>query len=148
MKDVFTVRGVPTIELYDRFGDLKQSLTQDNLIVDTGKNYFLRKIFNQFSGTEFDLDIIALGSGTTAPTLSDTSLETQFATATVNSYAFETNNEIVVIAGFIQGSGTGTINELGLLASDDTLISRIVVDTPFDKTATDFLNVSWTFQIG
>jgi len=148
MRDTFTVRGVPTIELYDELGNLKQSLTQNNLIVDTGKNYFLRKIFDQFSGAEPDLDIVALGSGTTAPALTDTSLESQFATATVNSYVFEENNEIVLVAGFIQGSGTGTINELGLLATDDTLISRIVVDTSFDKSATDFLNVSWTFQIG
>jgi len=148
MRDTFTIRGVPTIELYGPNGELKQSLTQDNLIVDTGKNYFLQKIFDRFSDPAPAMEVVAVGSGTTAPTLSDTSLESQFATTTVNSYSFESNNEIVLISGFIQGTGTGTINELGLLATDDTLLSRIVVSSPFNKGAADFLSVNWSIQIG
>jgi hypothetical protein len=149
MKDTFNIIGVPTIELYDANGRLKQSLTERNLIVKTGKNYFLRKAFDQFgSGSEPALEVVAVGSGTTTPTIDDTSLESQFGSSTVDSYSFLSNNEIVLLTGFIQGVGTGTINELGLLATDGTLISRIVVSQSFEKTATDFLNVNWSFQIG
>lgn len=148
MKDTITIHGRPTIELYDASGRLLQSLTQDNLIVNTGKNYFLRKAFDQFTGSEPDLETIALGSGTTPPTVSDTSLESQNGTTSVSLYTFQSDNEITLSAGFIQGVGTGTINELGILASDGTLISRIVVSQSFNKSATDFLNVNWSIQIG
>ena len=149
IKDTIEIQGVPTIELYDANGRLKQSLTEKNLIVKTGKNYFLRKAFDQFnSGSEPALEVVAVGSGTTTPTIDDTSLESQFDSSTVDSYSFLADNEIVLLTGFIQGVGTGTINELGLLATDGTLISRIVVSQSFEKTATDFLNVNWSFQIG
>jgi len=148
MKDTFNIIGVPTIELYDSNGVLKQSLTQRNLIVDTGKEYFLRKIFDRFTGTEPLLEVIAVGSGTTPPTTADTGLESQIGTSTVSEYTFQSSNEITLLTGFIQGIGTGTINELGLLATDGTLISRIVVDTTFNKGPADFLNVNWSFQVG
>ena len=148
IRDALSISGVPTIELYDEDGNLKQSLTENNLVVKTGTNYILRKAFDQFSGTEPALEVVAVGSGTTAPTVEDTSLESQFDTSTVDSYSFTADNEIVLLTGFIQGVGTGTINELGLLATDGTLISRIVVSQSFEKTATDFLNVNWRFRIG
>lgn len=148
MRDTITIVGTPTIRLYDSDGNLKQETTQKNLIVDTGKNYFLRKIFDRFTGTEPDIEVIAIGSGTTAPTTADTSLETQIGSTTVSEYFFQSDNEILLSSGFIQGIGTGTINELGILASDNTLISRIVVDSTFNKSPTDFLNVNWSIQIG
>lgn len=148
IRDTIGIRGVPTIELYDGDGNLKQSLTENNLVVKTGTNYILRKAFDQFTSGEPTLEVVAVGSGTTAPTLDDTSLESQFDTSTVDTYTFTEDNEILLLTAFIQGVGTGTINELGLLATDGTLISRIVVSQSFEKTATDFLNVNWRFRIG
>jgi len=148
IRDTIGIRGVPTIELYDGDGNLKQSLTENNLVVKTGTNYILRKAFDQFTSGEPTLEVVGVGSGTTAPTLDDTSLESQFDTSTVDTYTFTEDNEILLLTAFIQGVGTGTINELGLLATDGTLISRIVVSQSFEKTATDFLNVNWRFRIG
>lgn len=148
IRDTIGIRGVPTIELYDGDGNLKQSLTENNLVVKTGTNYILRKAFDQFTSSEPVLEVVAVGSGTTEPTIDDTSLESQFGSSTVDTYTFTEDNEILLLTGFIQGVGTGTINELGLLATDGTLISRIVVSQSFEKTETDFLNVNWQIQIG
>lgn len=146
--DKLDVRGTPTIRLYDAKGSLKKCLTENNLVVDTGKNYLIRKAFDQFPGEEPSLDVIAVGTGTTPVQSTDTSLEAQFADTTISSFTFFDANEITLVAGFIQSVGTGTINELGLLASDDTLISRIVVSESFEKSETDFLSINWKIQIG
>jgi len=146
-KDSFIIRGIPTIELYDQFGNLKQSLTQDNLIVDVGKNFIIQKAFDQLENGPDLINTIAAGSGTTAAAGSDTALENKLGETLVSSYSVN-NNEVTLFATIGENVATGTINELGILTDADLLVSRIVVSTPFEKTSTDYLNVSWKIQIG
>lgn len=147
MKDVLKITGRPTITLYDRNGNVKQHLEEDNLIVDTGKNFIVRKAFDQIADPVPEINTIAAGDGTTAAAVSDTSLENQIGETVITSYDV-VDNEIDLFATLSENVATGTINELGILTSDDTLISRIVVSTPFEKAASDFLNISWKIQIG
>jgi len=147
MKDLISITGRPTITLYDRHGNVKQSLEEDNLIVDTGKNFIIQKVFDRLNDPVPEIDTIAAGDGTTAAAASDTSLENQLGETVISNYSV-TDNEITLFATISENVATGTINELGVLTSDDTLISRIVVSTPFEKAASDFLNISWSIQIG
>lgn len=141
------VAGYPSLFLYDQSGNLKQELHDTNLVVDSGKEFMVRKLSDEFNTGTPVLNTIAIGSGTTLETASDTSLENQIATTTINLTTIN-GNEVEYIGGFIQGIGTGNITEVGLLASDGTLICRTVVSTPFNKSSTDFLNINWKIQIG
>lgn len=147
MKDILKITGRPTITLYDSNGNVKQHLEEDNLIVDAGKNFIVQKAFDQISEPAPSINTIAAGDGTTAASASDTSLENQIGETVISSYSVA-NNQITAFATLSENVATGTINELGILTSDDTLISRIVVSTPFEKTSTDFINISWSIQIG
>jgi len=147
MKDTIQITGRPTITLYDRYGNVKQHLEEDNLIVDAGKNFIIKKAFDRFDDPVPEIDTIAAGDGTTAAAASDTSLENQLGETAISSYSV-TGNQITLFATLSENVATGTISELGVLSNDDTLISRIVVTTPFEKTSTDFLNISWSIEVG
>jgi len=147
MKDTIKITGRPKITLYDIHGNVKQHLEEDNLIVDAGKNFIIKKVFDRFDDPAPEIDTIAAGDGTTAAAASDTSLENQLGETVISNYSV-TNNEITLFATLGENVATGTINELAVLSSDDVLISRIVVSTPFEKAASDFLNISWNIAIG
>jgi len=147
MRDYIQITGRPTITLYDQYGNVKQHLEEDNLIVDAGKNFIIKKAFDRFDDPAPEIDTIAAGDGTTAVAASDTSLENQLGETVISSYSVA-DNQITLFATLSENVATGTISELAVLSSDDVLISRIVVSTPFEKTTTDFLNVSWSIQVG
>ena len=147
MNDYLNAKGWADIHLYDCKGNLKFSLTKQNLIVQTGKDYLVSKIFENFLTPQPEITKFTVGSGTTPADLSDTSLENKTGETTISSYTIE-SNKMSLFGGLIQGVGTGTISELGLETADDVLISRIVVTTPFQKTVTDFLNISWSIEVG
>jgi len=147
MKDTIQITGRPTITLYDQYGNVKQHLEEDNLIVDAGKNFIIKKAFDRFDDPVPEINTIAAGDGTTLPLASDTSLENQIGETEISRYTLS-GNEIVLFATFIENVATGTINELGVLSDNNDLVSRIVVSTPFEKTASDFINISWSIQVG
>ena len=147
MRDSIQITGRPTITLYDQHSNVKQHLEEDNLIVDAGKNFIIKKSFDQFNGATPEINTIAAGDGTTAAAASDTALENQLGETAISSYTV-TDNQITLFGTLSENVATGTISELAVLSSDDVLISRIVVSTPFEKTATDFLNISWSIEVG
>jgi len=147
MRDYIQITGRPTITLYNQYGNIKQHLEEDNLIVDTGKNFIIKKAFDRFDDPVPEIDTIAAGDGTTAVAASDASLENQLGETIISSYSV-TDNQITLFATLSENVATGTISELAVLSSDDILISRIVVSTPFEKTTTDFLNISWSIEVG
>ena len=147
MKDSIQITGRPTITLYDQYGNVKQHLEEDNLIVDAGKNFIIKKAFDRFDNPAPEIDTIAAGDGNTAAASSDISLENQIGETAISSYSVS-DNQITLFATLGENVATGTISELAVLSSDDVLISRIVVSTPFEKAASDFLNISWSIEVG
>jgi hypothetical protein len=148
IQEELNVVGTVEIELLAANGTLKHKEIVSNLVMTAGKNLFVRKIIND---TE-NISTIAIGSGDTPATVSDTQLESELASEDVRFQFIDTQNQNVLInlSTFAEGVGTGTIREVGLL-SDSTpkkLLCRTVVSTPFEKAATDYLNVSWKIKIG
>lgn len=149
MKEMIKVTGIPTITLVCGLTNkVKRQETIRNLVVDSGLNFFIRKIFDDFNG-QVGPEIItfAAGEGVTTPQPEDTELESEIARTSVSIKTIS-DNEIDLFGGFIDTQAVGTLTEFGVLADDDTLIARVVVSDPFEKTQTDFLNISWKFQIG
>lgn len=150
------IQGNVDLKLFSKDGELKDQRYVRNLVTTAGKAFLARKIIhggiNEGTGnideTE-NVSSIAIGSGTTAAALTDAALETELADVDVRFSSTE-DNIASFITTFEENIGTGTVGEVGLLtdATPELLVCRTVLDTPFSKSATDYLVVNWKLQIG
>ena len=157
MIENINIQGNVDLQLFTKDGELKDHRYVKNLVTTAGKAFLARKLihgtYNEGDGTTVneveDVSSIAIGSGTTAAALTDAALETELADIDVR-FASTENNITSFITTFEENVGTGTIAEVGLLtdASPELLVCRTVLDTPFSKSATDYLVVNWKLQIG
>lgn len=140
------IEGTVELSLFDTDKNLIKTVQVNNLVTTLGKNFIVRKINNDSE----DIDSISIGSGTTAPTLSDTDVETELANNAVLFQSVDTvnTNEILFTTTFVENVGTGTINEVGLFTDSNTLVCRTVLSTPFEKSASEYLTVTWKIKIG
>jgi len=141
--DSLKITGYVTAHLYEG-SKLIQTIEQPNLIVDTGKNALARRIA---FAEEPIIRQIAIGSGSDTPIASDTDITNQTAIANALFTQIEDNNVASFIATFPEGIGTGDIREVGLFDTEDTLISRTLFSTVFNKLPSQFLNVTWKLQV-
>jgi hypothetical protein len=116
-------------KLKGRFQILKEGkiiYEKDNLIVDSGKNL----LFDRLKDNSVDfLDYIAVGTGTTPPSVSDISLETELdrnqatnKTATTSSFIIETD--------FGPTEAIGTWREAGIFNASvsGTIFNRVAIN--------------------
>lgn len=142
MEDTFKLRGDVVIELRDSEGNVKEKQEVKNLIVTTGKNYLAGGVLGTISSPFVG---IALGTGTNAAALSDTTLQTELVRTTFDSSS-TVANVATIQKTFAAGSGTGAITEAGLFSnsvSGGTMLSRVVFSV-INKGAGDTLGVTWT----
>ena len=150
------IQGNVDLRLFSKDGELKDHRHVRNLVTTAGKAFLARKIIHgginegtsNINETE-NISSIAIGSGTTAADLTDSALETELADVDVRFSSTE-DNIASFITTFEENIGTGTVGEVGLLtdATPELLVCRTVLDTPFSKSATDYLVVNWKLQIG
>lgn len=149
MNEEISVLGIVRFDVYDENGTLLRVFEKRNLVTSAGKNYFVKKIIDDPSVSGSAIADIAVGDGSTAPTVSDTNLESETGRVEIDSISSTTN-----IGEFVTqlpiGVATGTIQEAGLYTSDDTpiLISRIVLSAPITKESNETITISWRFKIG
>jgi len=111
----------------------------NNLVVTTGKNFVASATLNA-SASPFTQ--IAIGSGTAAPAVTDTTLGTEvarvaFATSSVSG------NTANMTATYGPGVGTGSVSEAGIFnaPSGGTMLSRVTF-TAITKAAGDTLTAT------
>jgi len=143
INDSLKITGHVTAHLYEG-SQLIQTIEQPNLIVDVGKNALTRRI--AYAGEPI-IQQIAIGSGTDTPIASDTDITAQTAITNALFTEIQDNNVVAFIATFPEGVGTGDIREVGLFDTENTLISRTLFSTVFNKQPSQFLNVSWKLQV-
>lgn len=117
---------------------------KDNLIVNQG-------LQGSYSFFKMDSAVYCvLGTGSTPVELTDTALENKIVHAGVDST--ETTYSIVdgvkyrtrvYTYGFAAGDFVGTLSEIGIVTANSTtaIISRVVLDTPLELSATDQITV-------
>lgn len=125
------------IRVYDRDGRLKDMRRVVDLIVNAGLAEVAALLLTDVSGTAFDY--IAIGTGTTSPSASDTALEyeTHRVAATGSRVTTNvTNDTAQLVATFSGYSGTEAVTEAGVFnaASGGTLLCRQTFSA---------LNVDW-----
>jgi len=126
----------------------------ENLVTDAG----LSLLFDWLSLQNVNgISYVAIGTGTTSPSKSDTQLENETFRKAILSYEKNPSQDCITFIAYITSSDyTGDISELGLFGGDatetantGTLFSRVVI-TPVTKTNDEGFVVEWklTFSRG
>lgn len=121
-------------------------LEKKNLIVQVGKNFLASAVISNSTSPFVSM---AIGTGTTAAGLSDTSLQTESARAVFTTSSVSTN-VVSLSNAYAAGVGTGAITEAGIFnnaTSGGTMLSRVVFSA-INKGSSDTLTINWTITVG
>lgn len=134
------------VEHFDESGRRKDLRIVENVIVTVGKN-FLAAWLAAATQSDYFMQHIALGTGSSAASPSDTVLETELSTrvaGTITSNGAIWQNQ----AFFAPGVDTGTITEAGLFSasSGGTMLARQVFPAII-KGAGEAIQVTWQVTI-
>jgi hypothetical protein len=142
--DTIKMTGDLKIVLTDADGQIKHEQEIKNLVVTVGKNFIASRMKD---GTADVMSHMAVGSGTTAAAVGDTTLGTELGRVSLTSTTVTTNN-VAYVATFPAGTGTGAVTEAGLFSavSAGTLLCRTVFSV-INKGAADTLGITWTVTV-
>ena len=144
LNDAIKVTGELRITVTNPEGNIKQEVVIPNLVVTVGKNYIASRIKD---ATATAMTHMAVGSGTTAAAVGDTTLGTELGRVTLTSTTVTTNS-VAYVATFPAGTATGALTEAGILnaSSAGTLLCRTVFSV-INKGAADTLGITWTVTV-
>ena len=144
LKEIPKASGTLDIVLRDKDGKVKDQRTVKNLVVDTGLAYIADRMAD---AAESAMSHMAVGTGSTAAAAGDTTLGTEAGRVALTSTT-QTNEDVVYVATFSAGTGTGALTEAGILnaASGGTLLCRTVFSA-VNKGASDSLQITWTVSM-
>jgi len=148
------VTGYVTLQVFDtETGMLKYKIENHNLVVDVGLDEMANAVFGVGGVGSTNFDFIEIGIGTTAPTATDTTIETS-ACARIQDVAPDVNSatsgetSVSVISSFDGATCTGAITEAGIfnLISAGQMLARSTFGS-VSITSGDTLNVNYTITI-
>jgi|SRR6056300_145542 len=115
-----------------------------NLVVTDGKDYVASRMKD---ATATAMSHMAIGTGSTAAAAGDSALGNEAGRVALTSTTV-TDNEVVYVATFGAGTGTGAITEAGILnaASSGTLLCRTVFSV-VNKGSADSMTITWTVTV-
>jgi hypothetical protein len=144
--DPVPVIGALQIVLTDKDGNVKEQRNVENLVVTVGKNAIADQILA--SPTFTKPTHMAVGTGSTAANVADTTLETETARVALATKT-RSGNVVTYTATFPAGTGTGALTEAGIFdaSSSGNMWNRVVYSV-INKAAGDSLAISWTTTIG
>jgi len=109
----FRIKGHLQLLLFDKDGNLKEIREKDNIFCVGGYNLVAERVGNPLT-TVAAANHIAIGTGTTTPTSSDTALA-GFIFSRSGAYSHESGSQTWSIqTTFAAGEGTGAITESGV----------------------------------
>lgn len=134
------------IELLDERGNIKEVRDVHNMVVTTGLAHIADQL--KSSPAQAAMGYMAVGTGSTSPTLADTGLGTE---ADRNALTSRTAAGAVVtyVGTWAPGDATGVaITEAGIFnaASSGTMLNRVTFGT-ITKGALDTLTITWTLTL-
>jgi len=145
MLDKLKVSGNVKLEHYNKNGDLIETKEFKNLIVTTGKDFIAERMKDGITNV---MSHMAVGTGTSAASLSDTTLETELDRNALDSTTV-TNNDITYVATYPAGDATGALTEAGIFnaSSSGVMLCRTVFPV-VNKGAGDSVTITWTITVG
>ncbi len=144
IENLRSTKGRLNIVLRDESGAVKEDVTVDNLVVDTGLAYIASRMKDT---TQTAMSHMAVGSGTVDPAAGDTALGTQLGRVSLTSTTV-TDNAVEYVATFGAGTGTGAVTEAGIFnaSSGGTMLCRTEFAV-INKGASDSMTITWTVTI-
>ena len=152
LKEKVTIRGRVTLTLTDVKTGKKDIQIRDNLVVTLAKSAIAAKLSGDASiANRSEITFGAIGSGTTTPTLGDTTLETETFRKILATRTFSGNQ--ATLRMFLSTSeGNGTIEEFALFGEDasvaadsGTMFNRVLVNRV--KTSSNTLTIEVVLTI-
>ena len=146
MQSKIKTKGIFTFTFRNAKGEVIRRFSFRNKVVDSGLGIL---------ASALTIDYIAVGSGTTAPTAGDTTLETEIDRKSISSSS-SSGTKKFVSAYFGLTDAVGTINEVGsfsggsLTADSGTLFSRVSIESnelPVTKTNSESLTIDYEIEI-
>lgn len=145
IKDDLKATGIVNIKQYNSTGNLIKDFTVDNLVVDSGINFIINRMY---SNVENPMSHMAIGGlfGTPVPT--ETTLGSEITRVALTSTTV-VGNSIVFVATFGAGVGTGLIQEAGIFnaATSGTMLNRVSFGS-VNKNSSDTIVITWTLTLG
>ena len=136
----------------DQYGNIKEEQIIDNVTTTVGRALVIERMFNATPSADLLVNYIAVGTGTTAPVVGDTTLETETARKLRVSLANEDNVGSVSTVFAAGDVPTSTLKEVGLFANGTgtadtgTLISRTAIDLPVTALDSVFIDYEYTLN--
>lgn len=136
------IRGFWDVKLHGPDGKLKDHRSGENVITTNGKESLARYLLSAATVATNTYRYIAIGTGGTAESASDTAMSVEVARAS-GSVTYTSGAIYEVTATFAAGTGTGTIVEYGLFNSsaNGVMLSRDT-ESAIAKGAGDTLTVT------
>lgn len=153
IEEKIKLTGTIFAEVRDRNGKLKERREIKNLITSAGKAALAGLLLTDVAGTAFDY--IAIGTGTNAANVSDTTLQTEASTngasrvaGTGTRVTTSVTNDTAQLVASWTFSGSFAITEAGILnaSSNGTLLARQVFSA-INVASGDQLQITWQVQI-
>jgi len=148
------ITGHVILQVFDtETGMLKYKIENHNLVVDVGLDEMSQATFGVGGAGSTFFDFIEIGTGTTAPTAGDTTIETS-ACARIQDVAPDSNSgtsgetSTSIISSFDGGTCNGAITEAGIFngISGGQLLARSTFGAVTISSG-DTLNVNYTITI-
>lgn len=140
-----SVTGALNITLQKEDGSV-ETIDTTNLVVSTGLNFIVSRMKD---ATATVMSHMSLGTGTTAAVLADTTLGPEISGSRVAlTSTTVTSNQIVYVASFAAGVGTGAVTEAGIFnaSTGGTMLCHTVFPV-VNKQAGDSMTVTWTVSV-
>lgn len=139
-----TMSGRLNIVVKKADGSIKQEFETENLVVDTGLAYIADRMADAAEGA---MSHMSIGSGTAVEAAADTTLGTELDRVALSSTT-QTDNQVVYVASFGAGVGTGAVTEAGLFNANTagTMLCRTKFDV-VNKAADDSMTITWTITL-
>lgn len=127
-------------------GNLVQEFEVPNLVTTAGKSHIAAKIAAT-TNSPVAMTHMAIGTGSTAAAIGDTTLGTEGGRVTLTNAVVSTNT-VTYTATFPAGTGTGAVTEAGVLnaSSGGTLLCRTVFPV-VNKAAGDSIAITWVVTV-
>ena len=139
------VTGALSVVLKDADGNIKDAREVPNLVVTTGLGFIASRMKD---ATATAMSHMAVGSSNTAAAAAQTALITQIGSRVTLTSTTVTANQVVYVASFAAGVGTGAITEAGIFnaSTAGTMLCRTVFAV-VNKDVNDTLQITWPITL-
>lgn len=148
INDTFQTVGDLRIKLRNiHTGEITVDRLEKNLVVNVGKSFIASRMAGNSSAV---MGWMAVGTNNTAPSATDTTLNTELArVATTVSGGTPSGNTVQYVGVYPAGVATGALTEAGIFnaSSAGTMLSRTTYSV-INKGASDEMTITWVITVG